>query len=264
MFLHKYNSKIITKRTVMKIFTMCAAALSALLLAAGAQASDTSLHVSPYLSFKAGASFLNLDVRCNDNDPNLPENTKYKCNFDHKTSFSMRPAIGLNFYSGELIGIRTEVEWYTNNSGTFKDSPIPFYIEEVYENGFVYSYNFMSEIREDIKTQALMFNTYADFHTDKIITPYVGVGLGIAKNKNNFSVFEIDETTNERYFVLKSKTSSKKMAIDGTAGFLINFNDHIGLDLSATYYYFGTVKSPLTRKQTLTDLNVDAGLRITF
>ena len=248
---------------------MCAAVLSALLFSAGAQASDTSLHVSPYLSFKAGASFLNLDKRCNDNDPKLPKNTKYDCRLDHKTAFSMRPAIGLNFYSGDLLGVRTEVEWYTNNSGTFKFSPVSastigWYYDE-YGDAHYGPFQFDGELREDLKTQALMFNTYADFHTDKLITPYVGLGLGITKTKNNYSFFYIDPDTDERWWLQKGSYSSKKrLAVDGTGGFLINFTDHIGLDFSATYYYFGTIPGPLKQRQTLTDFNVDAGLRITF
>lgn len=256
-----------------KLGIVAVAALALFTASNQASAAPSKLSVRPYASFKAGASLLNLDARCNDShlyDKSGSEKNNYiwDCSIDHKTAFSMRPAVGLDFYDDSLVGIRTEVEWYQNNRQTFTNK----LVGQIYnaQSGAVYTYN--PENNNKIKTQALMFNTYADFHTDKIFTPYIGAGLGWAKHSNKHSIIIPDTTIisdDSSYHLLgetiEGKTKTNRLAVDVTAGTAIKFNDYIALDLGATYYYFGSVKNPDSpRKLVLSSVNFDAGLRLTF
>ena len=256
-----------------KLGIVAVAALALFTASNQASAAPSKLSVRPYASFKAGASLLNLDARCNDShlyDKSGSEKNNYiwDCSIDHKTAFSMRPAVGLDFYDDSLVGIRTEVEWYQNNRQTFTNK----LVGQIYnaQSGAVYTYN--PENNNKIKTQALMFNTYADFHTDKIFTPYIGAGLGWAKHSNKHSIIVPDLVIDDGYsiwgrsgYTIDGKTTSNRLAADVTAGTAIKFNDYIALDLGATYYYFGSVKNPDSpKKLVLSSVNFDAGLRLTF
>lgn len=256
-----------------KLGIAAVAALTFLTLSNQASAAPTKLSVRPYASFKAGASLLNLDSRCNDshlydNSNSVSKDYIWDCSVDHKTAFSMRPAIGLEFYDDSLVGIRTEVEWYQNNRQKFTGK----------SKGIITNLDgspnttYYAELNNKIQTKALMFNTYADFHTDRIFVPYVGAGLGWAKHSNKHSNIVPDVTITGDDWILghpgytvSGKTNTNRLAVDVAAGTAIKFNDYIALDLGATYYYFGSVKNPnILNKLVLSSVNFDAGLRLTF
>jgi len=238
------------------------AVLTATVLSSTASAEDSKVvGVRPYVSFKAGAGFQDLDARCHDETSGTTK-TVYDCGLDHKTVFNMRPAIGLQFAGESYVGGRVEVEWYNTNRAKFiNDVLIPAGTdEETGEQLYAPGYE-----RNKIQSQAVMFNTYADFYTSELFTPYVGLGLGWAKHSNKYSLYSYATEDGSKYTLRSGKTTTNRLAASASAGTAINFNEHFALDLGATYYYLGTIKNPTTEyKQVLNSFNLDAGLRVSF
>lgn len=254
-----------------------AAILTSLMLSLNASAAeevvsvDNPLSIRPYVSFKAGAAFMNLETRCHTvhNSPLFGGETdcsKLDTHETNKTVFNIRPAIGLEFYKGGDWGVRTEVEWFSASKAKLRNNHFawgPF--EETDEEGKTEIVFYKGRLHDDIRAQALMFNTYVDYHANDIFTPYAGVGLGWSKMKTKSGAYVIMVGGSESLVLDGGNKTTDKLAVDASVGTAINFNKHLALDVGVTYYYLGTAQNTTVPwRHSLNTTTVDAGLRVSF
>lgn len=100
----------------------------------------------------------------------------------------------------------------------------------------------------DIKNSNLMLtfiancsqlnNMHFDFNNGAILTPFIGVGLGIAKNDlSNFYSITPDAPNLHRNYLNSQTTYS--LAAQGITGLSLLLNKQIGVDLGYKFYYGG-------------------------
>ena len=252
-----------------------AAILTSLMLSLNASAAeevvsvDNPLSIRPYVSFKAGAAFMNLDTRCNSGRDNSLNNVSCEhvdTGEAHKTVFNIRPAIGLEFYKGGDWGVRTEVEWFSASKAKLRNNHFawgPF--EKTDEEGKTETVYYQGRLHDDIRAQALMFNTYIDYHANDIFTPYAGVGLGWSKMRTKSGAYLVYEDGSELLIEDGGNKTTNKLAVDASLGTAINFNKHLALDVGVSYYYLGTAQNTTVPwRHSLSTTTLDAGLRVSF
>lgn len=159
----------------------------------------------------------------------------YEDYYQHNQSKSIYPhisaAIGFDFSKISKVNTRAELEYTYKDNATFTPSA----------NYEVWSNNFGSEIypgakdlnlfSHDLKSQSLMVNGYYDFKNKSKFTPYIGVGLGVTRIKNNYVNLLYPDyylSQNDNHFTWSTGI-----------GVTYNINNNVALDLSYKYVDMG-------------------------
>lgn len=96
---------------------------------------------------------------------------------------------------------------------------------------------------QKIKSTALMLNGYYDFGTFSSITPYIQVGLGLARNKaNDLTINGYDNENPAEKSTYKSKTSNN-LAWQIGAGASATITETVKFDLGYKYIDLGKAKT---------------------
>lgn len=197
----------------------------------------SSVIASPYyLSGKAGMSLNHLSEQ---NGHITIDDSKFWLGQgnQNKPSFIGAIAGGYNFHSYYDIPVRTELEYASRSQ-------------------FCHSGNrqFQSNDGDAVTAskadkygiQTLMLNVYYDFYNVSNFTPYVSVGLGLARIKQHAdaSVWLNNDTTNNLSFYYSS--NKNKFAWSVGAGTNWRITDNLSADISYRYLNMGTVSAHQT------------------
>jgi opacity protein-like surface antigen len=114
-----------------------------------------------------------------------------------------------------------------------------------YDTQYASEPNLGTTTKADIKTQSIFINGFYDFESfaiiNSLVTPYIGGGIGISKNKMGV----VTEVTpeNEAAYLDGNKVSqfSYKLA----AGTLVSLTESLSLDINYQYVDLGSFKSGL-------------------
>jgi opacity protein-like surface antigen len=114
-----------------------------------------------------------------------------------------------------------------------------------YDTEYASEPNLGTTTKADIKTQSIFINGFYDFESfaiiNSLVTPYIGGGIGISKNKMGV----VTEVTpeNEAAYLDENKVSqfSYKLA----AGTLVSLTESLSLDINYQYVDLGSFKSGL-------------------
>ena len=198
----------------MKNFSLIVSATLALVLAPAALAlADGALYVTP----KLGIASVNAKA--------LDES-------ERKTLVPFGLAVGY-----DLNPVRAELEYAFRAKKEFAS-----YVDT--DEGPGYSSSDSGKLKLGVQT--LFLNGYYDIHNSSSITPYVGLGLGLAKlsydlTNEGFDTFGgISESYSEKY-----SGSKTKFAWNIGAGAAYQINDLMALDLGYRYANFGKVSLDL-------------------
>jgi opacity protein-like surface antigen len=114
--------------------------------------------------------------------------------------------------------------------------------------------------KADIETQTLFINGFYDFHPFTIsntpITPYLGGGIGVSRNKMGTAVRADDAGAPSRRI---DGTSINEFAYKLSAGTLFSLTENVSLDVNYQYVNLGAFKSG-TRNVRVSDGVVDGPL----
>lgn len=144
--------------------TLLLAGVAATLFAVNANATEWNPYVSAKMSYTSLSSDTNINLHNTDRPAEMgSENPINKTFTDGVVGGHL--AIGIAPY--ENLSIRHELEY--NITG--KQS----------NNTKVTTFTEPFDYKTSMETQALMFNTYYDFENESKFTPYVGLGVGVAR-----------------------------------------------------------------------------------
>ncbi|WOE32231.1 MULTISPECIES: porin family protein [unclassified Acinetobacter] len=187
-----------------------------------------------YASLKAGISDTKYrnseDVKTN----NVLNTTTTWTN-DNQTKAiypAISAAVGFDFSAISPINARAELEYTYKDKETF--SPTADYKTIVRKAESTGKTPFGEKVlANELRSQSLMLNGYYDFKNTSKFTPYVGVGVGITRVKNQQTEVESN-----------SSISSTKNHFTWSAGVGVAYSvtDNVALDLSYKYVDAGKFK----------------------
>lgn len=153
-----------------------------------------------------------------------------------KSVFSANPFVGVDFKYNSLLGQRVELEGFFHGKAKSK----------------------VKGDRVEVQSNGFFVNTYLDFHVNKVVAPYVGLGIGYAHNKIDQSFDELDN-------------SKDSVAAQIGGGVLFNVTDNLGIDLNVRYACYGDYETKTSgydfkaeRDVTLGAVEFLAGVKYTF
>ncbi|OSL96384.1 outer membrane protein [Escherichia coli] len=189
-----------------------------------------------YLSGKAGMSLNHLSEQSghvNIDDSNLWLGQGNQ----NKPSFIGAIAGGYDFRTDYDIPVRTELE-YASRSQFRHSGNRQFQADD----GDAVT----ASKADKYSIQTLMLNAYYDFYNGSNFTPYVSVGLGLARIKQHAdaSVWLNDDTTDN--LLLYSSSNKNKFAWSVGAGTDWRITDNLSTDISYRYLNMGTVSTRQT------------------
>jgi outer membrane protein OmpA-like peptidoglycan-associated protein len=121
----------------------------------------------------------------------------------------------------------------------------------------------------DVQSIAFMFNVIKNFNSDSAVTPFVGLGAGIARVKADYS--GADPSFSGGFGSLEIHDKSWEFAYQGIAGLAFALAEGLSLDLSYRYFrtmdpdFSGTLAGTAAQfKQEYNSHSVFAGLRWNF
>ena len=101
-----------------------------------------------------------------------------------------------------------------------------------------------SSLEAKMQTEALFINGFYDFQpftmSNTAITPYLGGGVGISRNKMKTTVAHNNGITNGEAF---SGNTINQFAYKLSAGTLVSLTEHLSLDVNYQYVNLGAFKS---------------------
>lgn len=191
-----------------------------------------------YLSAKAGYSF----VSGNYDEP--PISLPFDDN-GFKGSFALGYLANFKKY-----GIRVEFEYDIYDK-----------IKSDENRYLVYTYSDIIPVNVHLKGQrhSVHANFYVDFKTGTIVTPYVGLGIGVG-------IVNGDATTTAPTYGVKGSFSESYIgaSLQGMLGVAINLHKHIALDVGYKLNYYTKPKDSENISMDLLSNDLHAGLRFTF
>ncbi len=221
---------------------IAAAALAALACAAApaspsyfTQNPDANMLARLYFGATAGVAFTNLDA--DDSDYcDYYYDCYYSDSIDDGASFVANPRIGVEYEFRGGMGFKTEVEGF-------------FVTKEDYSVDVWDRYGFYTTDMS-VKSHGVFFNVIGNYHANDVLVPYIGVGLGVAKNEADIDGYS--ESNSEFAFNIKGGTE-------------IMLNDHFGFDVGLRYANYGTVSSEyFTDDIELDSFDLTAGFNVKF
>lgn len=183
-----------------------------------------------YLGTKLGSSFVNLSADCDHH---------YDCNVDDDTVFTVNPFVGIDVRYNSLLGSRFEVEGFFHSDAEFK--------YDVKAPGFTYY-----QEKAEYKSNGMFFNSYLDFHTKTLFTPYVGLGLGYVHNDTTLKACNYSE-------------KKDNFAFNITGGTAIELTNNFAFDIGLRYGYYGEIlKEQYFENIEAQSLDFLASVRVSF
>ena len=149
-------------------------------------------------------------------------------------------AVGYDFKPTHDVPLRVEFEYaYRGKKEMFKFS----------ENGYEPDPGLTADVfsRAEFGAQSFFINSYFDIHNSSPVTPYIGVGLGLARvsAEAHLHVRNVRGVDHEDFELNGSKTKTN-FAWNIGAGAAWAINDFMSLDLGYRYADFGKVNPGLT------------------
>lgn len=164
--------------------------------------------------------------------------------------------MGLNFAVGTNVNknIRVEFEIAHRDKDTVH---LPY-------DGFDGSVYYEGQDNISLTTTSYMLNGYYDFYNQSAFTPYVGLGIGMAKVEYE-NVWTESNYVSGVYeaFAGKFKASKTKMAWNIALGASYKINDKVNFDLGYRYMDYGSFTDSETKIETKSN-EFSLGLRYAF
>ena len=114
-----------------------------------------------------------------------------------------------------------------------------------YDTEYASEPNLGTTTKADIKTQSIFINGFYDFESfaiiNSLVTPYIGGGIGISKNKMGV----VTEVTPENEVAYLDGNKVSQFSYKLAAGTLINLTKKLSLDINYQYVDLGSFKSGL-------------------
>ncbi len=160
--------------------------------------------------------------------------------------------LGLNVALGTKVNENMRVEFEIAYRG--EDSVNESYVYE--DSGFLYG----GQDDISLSTMSYMINGYYDFYNQSSLTPYVGLGLGLAKVKYENEWWEDSPMG---IFSGKWKASKTKMVWNVAAGLSYKINEKTNLDLGYRYVDYGSFSKEGSKFETKAN-EFSLGVRFAF
>ena len=184
-----------------------------------------------YTSLKAGIS----DTKYRNSEDTLSFNdgghVVLKNNNETKAIYpTISAAVGFDFSAISPINARAELEYTYKDKETFSPTVNS---TAAFGDGVEVPDDTDTFFNNQLRSQSLMLNGYYDFKNTSKFTPYVGVGVGITRAKNQQTDLES-----------KDSVSSTKNHFTWSAGVGVAYSvtDNVALDLSYKYIDAGKFK----------------------
>ena len=209
----------------------CAVAVSSL-ACASVQAADegSGFRIRPYIGATAGVAFT---------DMNYIHHSHHRDHYhdvDDGSAFVVNPHAGVEFDHSSGFGFKVEAE------GFFLDNED--YAIDVW-NGERYYRDSMT-----VKSSGMFVNVIGNYRINDIFVPYVGTGMGFAKNKSTVNGY----TEHNSEFAFNVKTGTELMV-----------TDNFGFDVGFRYVDYGDVsKHYFYEKLELDSFDIYAGVNLKF
>jgi len=114
-----------------------------------------------------------------------------------------------------------------------------------YDTEYASEPNLGTTTKADIKTQSIFINAFYDFKSfaiiNSLVTPYIGGGIGISKNKMGV----VTEVTPENEVAYLDGNKVSQFAYKLAAGTLVSLTESLSLDINYQYVDLGSFKSGL-------------------
>lgn len=196
----------------MKLRTALFAAAATLALTPAANAYE-----GVYGAIGAGLNYVQPDLDFESNGPTLA--------FDSEADFDNGIGVYAAIGQADASGWRKEFEFsYRNND-----------LRHLPGDGINFTGWDENHVEGDIKTLAVMANLIRDFNTSGKVTPYLGVGIGIARLEADY--IGSDPSFSGGFGDLSINDKAWEFAYQGIAGLAFDLAEGLALDIS--YRYFG-------------------------
>jgi opacity protein-like surface antigen len=114
-----------------------------------------------------------------------------------------------------------------------------------YDTEYASEPNLGTTTKADIKTQSIFINGFYDFESfaiiSSLVTPYIGGGIGISKNKMGV----VTEVTPENEVAYLDGNKVSQFSYKLAAGTLVSLTESLSLDINYQYVDLGSFKSGL-------------------
>ena len=114
-----------------------------------------------------------------------------------------------------------------------------------YDTEYASEPNLGTTTKADIKTQSIFINGFYDFESfaiiNSLVTPYIGGGIGISKNKMGV----VTEVTPENEVAYLDENKVSQFSYKLAAGTLVSLTESLSLDINYQYVDLGSFKSGL-------------------
>lgn len=114
-----------------------------------------------------------------------------------------------------------------------------------YDTEYASEPNLGTTNKADIKTQSIFINGFYDFESfaiiNSLVTPYIGGGIGISKNKMGV----VTEVTPENEVAYLDGNKVSQFSYKLAAGTLVSLTESLSLDINYQYVDLGSFKSGL-------------------
>ena len=114
-----------------------------------------------------------------------------------------------------------------------------------YDTEYASEPNLGTTTKADIKTQSIFINGFYDFESfaiiNSLVTPYIGGGIGISKNKMGV----VTEVTPENEVAYLDGNKVSQFSYKLAAGTLVSLTESLSLDINYQYIDLGSFKSGL-------------------
>ena len=114
-----------------------------------------------------------------------------------------------------------------------------------YDTEYASEPNLGTTTKADIKTQSIFINGFYDFESfaiiNSLVTPYIGGGIGISKNKMGV----VTEVTPENDVAYLDGNKVSQFSYKLAAGTLVSLTESLSLDINYQYIDLGSFKSGL-------------------
>ena len=114
-----------------------------------------------------------------------------------------------------------------------------------YDTEYASEPNLGTTTKADIKTQSIFINGFYDFESfaiiNSLVTPYIGGGIGISKNKMGV----VTEVTPENEVAYLDGNKVSQFSYKLAAGTLVSLTESLSLDINYQYVDLGSFKSGL-------------------
>ena len=122
--------------------------------------------------------------------------------------------------------------------------------------------------KTELSVQSYMLNGYYDFHNTTKFTPYVGIGLGMAKveydDSDTYDVYDVGTGNYLGSYFGYYHSSKKKLTYNISAGASYELTDRLALDLGLRYIDYGSFSDSYGDKYKTKSKEVSFGMRYSF